>query len=235
MGEEEVLVTGRIRNSKNGQSYPYTMRILHPLDLPAALALYDVVVDHMEQPDMLWRYADDMVAGFFGAEGIVIGVFVEESLVGFRVVYFHHTGDLSNPLVCMGPSYNEMAHLALCVIRSDFRGNSLQKKMGVELLKVAQATKPFRNLCSVVSPHNYPSINDKFSIHMVVVKLLPKFRGIWRYLFYLNIDTPLQAKMKQLIFVPSCDYPQQIKLLEEGYYGVSLSEDKGEMGMLFRK
>lgn len=229
------LEDGYIKNNKNQQLYPYAIRVLTQQDLPSALTLYDFVVANMEDPDMLWRYPDEIVADFFGQDGIVAGVFSKQRLVGFRVFYFHHEGDLTNPLLYNGATYGETAHLALCVIHPDFRGNSLQKQLGVHLLEVAQATRTFHTMCSVVSPHNYPSINDKISLNMVVVKLMPKFRGVWRYIFYRNMDTPLGERGKEAIFVPSSDYPKQIELLEKGYSGVQIGEEKGQMGIILEK
>lgn len=231
--EQSMLVTGRIRNRVNRDWYPYTIRVLNKSHLLSVLALYDFVVENMENRDMLWRYDDETVAGFLGQDGIVAGVFVDQTLVAFRVVYFHHEGDPTNPLLGDGASYGETAHLALCVIHPDFRGNSLQKQMGVHLLRVAQASRSFPRMCSIVAPHNYPSISDKFSLNMVVVKLMPKFKGIWRYIFYRNMDVPLGVTNEKLIFVSSDDYPRQIELLEQGYYGVQLGTHDGKIGMLF--
>ncbi|SMD05364.1 GNAT family N-acetyltransferase [Sporomusa malonica] len=233
--EEQLLVTGRIRSRVNKQWYPYTMRVLKESDLPSVLELYDFVVENIEDSDMLWRYANETVVDFLGQDGIVAGVFVDRTLVGFRVMYFHHEGDPNNPLLCNRSSYGKTAHLALCVVHPEFRGNSLQKHMGVHLLRVAQASRPFPTMCSIVSPHNYPSISDKFSLNMVVVKLMPKFRRIWRYIFYRDMDTPITAVDKKLIFAASYDYPRQIELLEQGYYGVQLGTSSGETGLFFRK
>lgn len=234
--EQQVLVTGRIRNFANKQWYPYTMRILTTADLPRVLTLYDYVVANMENPDMLWRYPDETVASFLGTDGMVIGTFVEQELIALRVMYLHHPGDQTNPLI--GNITSECgitAHLALCVIDPQFRGNSLQKQMGGYFMKLTETARTFQSMCSIVSPHNYPSISDKFSLNMVVVKLMPKFRGIWRYIFYRNMDEPLRTIDKHLIFVASQDYQRQITLLADGYCGVQLGARQGEMGMYFRK
>jgi ribosomal protein S18 acetylase RimI-like enzyme len=226
--EEQLIVSGEIKHYVTKQWYPYEMRLVTTLDLPAMIALYDVVIENLEKPDMLWRYPNEMVAAFLGRDGIVAGIFVGERLVGFRVLYFHHAGDLTNPLLYNEHAYGETAHLALSVIHPDFRGNSLQKKMSAELVRLAQVTRLFAAMCSVVSPHNY-------SVDMVVVKLMPKFKGVWRYIFYRNMDEPMVAWHADLIFVPSHDYPRQVELLDQGYYGVQLGESNGEMGMIFRK
>ena len=233
---EQPLVTGRIRNGVTKAWYPYVMRVLTKNDMPKALELYDYVVANMENPDMLWRYPDETVASFFGQDGIVMGIFVEQKLVAFRVMYFHHIGDPSNPLQGnITFDYGITAHLALCVINPVFRGNSMQKHMGVYLMKVAEATRTFHTMCSIVSPHNYPSISDKISLDMLVVKLMPKFKGIWRYIFYRNMSKPVMAVEEELIFAASQDYPRQIELLNSGYYGVRLGTDQGELGMLYKK
>lgn len=232
---EPLLMSGQIQNYMDKQWYPYQMRILSVGNLPSMLSLYDLVIENLERPDMLWRYPDEMVAEFLGKDGLVAGVFVEEELVGFRVLYFHHPGDETNPLLCTGASYGETAHLALSVIHPDFRGNSLQKKMSGILVAVAQAARVFPAMCSVVSPHNYPSINDKFSVNMVVIKLIPKFSGVWRYIFYRNMDNSIRPTDEKIIFVSSDDYLGQIELLEQGYYGVQIGISNGEKGMFFRK
>lgn len=234
--EQQPLVSGRIRNCANKEWYPYTMRVLTKNDLPKALKLYDYVAENMDNPDMLWRYPDEKVADFLGQDGIVMGVFAEQKLVGFRVMYFHHQGDPTNPLAgIIKANFDITAHLALCVIHPEFRGNSLQKHMGVHLMKVAQESRAFLTMCSIVSPHNYPSISDKLSLNMVVVKLMPKFKGVWRYIFYRNMAEPVMATDKKLIFAASQDYPRQIELLDAGNYGVQLAAKQDRMGMFFKK
>ena len=231
---KQQLVKGQLKNCSNKKRYGYTMRVLADSDLPAILELYDFVVKNMKDPDMLWRYDDHIVAEFLGEDGIVGGVFVDDCLVAVRVVYFHHEGDITNPLMYKDDTYGETAHLALCVVHPDFRGNSLQKKMGVYLLEIAQTLRGFPTMCSVVSPHNYPSMSDKFSLNMVVVQLMPKFKGVWRYIFYRNMNKPLVARSETMIFVPSGDYQRQIELLEQGYYGVELGRNNGEIGVFFK-
>lgn len=234
--DKQALATGRIRNCINSEWYPYVMRRLTVSDLPQTLALYDYVVKNMENPDMLWRYPDETVAAFLGQDGIVIGVFIGEDLVGFRVMYLHHPGDQTNPLQGIIQSeFGATAHLALCVIHPQFRGNSLQKQMGTEFMKLTQTARSFQSMCSIVSPHNYPSMNDKFSLKMVVVKLMPKFRGIWRYIFYSNLDQPLKAVDDKMFFVTSQDYQRQLELFDAGYYGVQLGAKNGEMGIYLKK
>ena len=233
--EEKLIASGQLRNYVNKQWYPYEMRILTMDDLPSMITLYDIVIEKLERPESLWRYPNEMVADFLGEDGIVAGIFVEQSLVGFRVLYFHHEGDETNPLMGNGISYGETAHLALSVVHPDFRGNSLQKKMSAKLVEVAQEARKFSAMCSVVYPHNYPSINDKFSVQMVVAKLMPKFKGVWRYIFYRDMENHMVATNEKLIFVASQDYQRQIELLDQGYYGVQLGENNGEVGMLFGK
>lgn len=230
---DTLLMTGQLQNFITKKWHPYTMKILKQTELTATLALYDHVVKNMENTDMLWRYPDETVAAFFGRDGIVMGVFVGDKLVAFRVLYFHHEGDLSNPLLCREECCGETAHLALCVVHPEFRGNSLQKKMGVHLLQAAQADRTFPAMCSIVSPHNYPSISDKFSLNMVVVKLMPKFKGLWRYIFYRNMDAVFSLDTENRLFVASGDYGQQVKLLEQGYVGVQLGREEGISGMFF--
>lgn len=233
--KERILEQGQIQSGVDQSWHFYTMRLLHKKDLADMLALYDEVVEGMEDPSMLWRYPDEKVAAFLGENGLVIGVFIEAVLVGFRVLYFHPDEDEENPLLCKIPSPGKTAHLALCVLRQDFRGNSLQKKMGIPLLKVAQAMRPFDSLCSIVSPHNYPSIEDKFSLNMVVLELMPKFKGLWRYILYRNMNKPALLKNIQRQFAASQDYVRQQTLLKEGYYGIEFAIEQGTKGVLFQE
>ncbi|HWR39120.1 MAG TPA: hypothetical protein VN611_06440 [Patescibacteria group bacterium] len=233
--DQETLAAGELRERGSQQWQSYTMRLLNKTDLPEMLALYDAVVAAMEDPNMLWRYDDAVVEKFLGEDGMVIGVFCAQRLIGFRVLYIHHPGDPDNPLSCIGQSREETAHLALCVILPKFRGSSLQKKMGVPLLRAAMAEKPFTRLCSIVSPHNYPSISDKIFQGMVVVKLMPKFKGIWRYIFYRDMTVPVGVRTAEPVFALSADYPRQIELLEQGYQGVQLERRDSGDGMVFRR
>ena len=233
--EPEILTSGQVKNCASQRWYPYEMRILDERDLSHMLELYDLVVGTMANPELLWRYDDTVVAKFLGESGVVAGVWADQRLIAFRVLYVHPAGDPENPLLCIRPEWAETAHLALCVVHPEYRGNSLQKKMGGQLIPAALAVKPFGALCSIVSPHNYPSISDKFSLGMAVVKLMPKFKGLWRYIFYRSMQAPFEWKPGEPVFAASRDYPRQIDLLEQGYYGVQLDIRNGEEGVLFRK
>ena len=229
------LAHGTIQNRIDSSWYSYEMRTLNQNDLPDVLELYNIVINNLTNKNFLWRYTDEMVALFLTNKAVAAGVVVNKRLVGVRVLYFHDLDDKENPLVDLDFPYKITADSALSIVHPDFRGNSLQRKMGLNILKMAQEDGAFENFCSVVAPGNYASIKDKFSLDMVVVKLLPKFSGLWRYVFYRNMNQSWEIDKADIIFVASNDYSQQIKLLEQGYYGFRLAEDKGVIGLCFGK
>jgi hypothetical protein len=229
------LVSGQIQSCIDSRWHSYVMRTLNSNDFSEVLKLYDLGIDHLESPDLLWRYPDEKVADFLTDQAVTAGVFVDQRLVGFRVLYFHDADDLDNPLHSVGLHHELAAHSALCVVHPEFRGNSLQKQMGIHILEAAKKMRAFGNFCSVVSPQNYASMKDKFSLNMLIVKLAPKFSGIWRYIFYQNMNQAWQVDTTDIIFVLSYEYMEQIRLLEQGYYGFRFAENHGHTGVYFGK
>lgn len=227
------LVSGQIKSRIDSRWHSYIMRTLNHEDLSDVLKLYDLGVNHLDNPELLWRYSDEIVADFLTSKAVTAGVFVNNRLIGFRVLYFHDAGDLDNPLYSVDLHHELAAHSALCVVHPEFRGNALQKQLGIHILEVARELRTFENFCSVVSPQNYASMKDKFSLNMLIVKLLPKFSGMWRYIFYQNLNQAWEIDAKNIVFVPSHDYIEQIRLLEQGYYGFCLGDNQGCAGVYF--
>lgn len=228
--------TGQIKRTVDSRWYPFTMRLLGEADLSPVLNLYDFVCRELSDVDTLWRYPDEMVALFLTDKAIAVGVFVDETLVGFRVFYYHAEDDADNPLRAIGFPHQQTAHAALSFVHPEFRGNALQQHMSRELLRIAKECKPFQNLCSIVSPKNAASIKEKFSLGMVAAALMLKFSGTWRYIFYKDAGkTWVVSSDSRPVFVPVTDYSRQIELINQGCYGYQLEKRESGTGVLFGK
>ena len=185
-----TIETGRLACKADPRGREFEMRFLDERDLPELLGLYDYIVDFVNDPAFFWRYPDDIVRTFMGEDGLNAGVFVDGRMIGFRVMYYHKDGDPENPLLATKCPPHGTAHLAVSAVHPDYQGNSLQKRMTAHVLDEARRIRPYKSLCSVVSPKNAPSVKEKFAFNMGVVTLIPKFSGNWRYIFYLDPARP---------------------------------------------
>ena len=72
----------------------------------------------------------------------------------------------------------------------------------------------------MVAPHNIASLKDKFILKMWVVKLIPKFGGTWRYIFYRDMQEEAPFRPVETVRVKAGqDFDRQIELLESGWVG----------------
>ncbi len=226
-----------IKNQKEGTYAECRLRRLSGGDLLRVLALYDLMVNRSAGPENFWRYPDATVAEFLGPRGIVAGAFVEERLVGFRVLYCHPENDPDNPLQSTRFSCHLTGHLAVSAVDPDFFGNSLQIRLSAAVMSWAKEEK--RNICSicsVVAPHNIASLKDKFVLNMWIVKLMPKFSGTWRYIFYRNMEEEASFCPAETVKVKAGqDFDRQIELLESGWVGFALANAADGPYVLFGK
>ncbi len=232
-----IIQTGFITNRLDAQLYPYTMKLLNSDDILQVIELHNKVIDALPDPDLCWRFPVSYIERYLGDQGITVGVFVEKQLIGFRVLYFPGN-QAENPGLDMGLDDSELdqvAHLPLSNVHPDFTGNSLQKNMTLQVINIAKETRPFRYLCSIVSPKNYASMTEKFEVGMVVGQLTIKYGTFLRYIFYEDMVKPLEVAKENAIFIPSIDTERQMELLKQGYYGFQLSEEQGKKGILFGK
>ncbi|WP_346355609.1 hypothetical protein [Azotosporobacter soli] len=233
----ENLKTGVIKNRRDGLSYSYEMKQIGLEQLTQVQALHNEVIDSLPDADLCWRFPLDHLTRYLGEDGVTVGVFVAERLVGFRVLYFAGERD-DNPGLDLGLAPEELAqvaHLPLSNVHPDYTGNGLQKTMTLYAVAIAEHMRPFYYLCSNVSPKNYPSMAEKFAIGMRVAALKVKYGAFWRYVFCRDMRQAWKVNEESALLVESEDCARQTELLAQGYCGVRLERSVAGTKIVFAR
>lgn len=170
-----------------------------------------------------------------GKGGFALGAFVEGQLIGFGAMYFPRVQEdnLGRDVGLSVSELRQVAHLEVCFVHPDYRGNALQTKMGRFLIEQLSLFKACRHLFSTVMPANIPSIIDKFTHQMKIISLKQKYNNSWRYIFYRDLWVEEELEEQKSISVPSMDIPKQLKLLNQGYQGISYRKTEAGIEILY--
>lgn len=229
--------SGLIRNRRKEKEVVYVMRQIGMAQLQEVVRLHNEVIDRLPDADLCWRFPLENIERYLGPDGVTVGVYDEDRLISFRVLYFPGFNE-DNPGRDFGLAADELklvAHLPLSNVHPDYTGNGLQKKMTLYAVELAEATREFNYLCSNVSPKNYPSMAEKFSIGMHVAALKEKYGGFWRYIFRKDMRQALSYQEKDAVFVATDDYQRQSELLQLGYVGFKAGLEDEKNGVYFAK
>lgn len=233
----KIVEAGTIKSRTDLQMVPYKMTMLDETHLPEMLNLNRMIVENLSEWDLLVPITAEMLRVDLGEKGLTLGTFVGERLIGFRSAHFpgNDEDNLGRDVGLPEFELEKVMHLEFALIHPDFRGNSLQKRMTARILKIVHDLKlHYRYCCSFVSPKNGPSLEDKFSLNLLIARLMLKFGNYWRF-FFQDMLRPLRVQSNESISVPNRDIEQQVELLSQGYYGFRLDRRGSDCNILYAK
>lgn len=208
----------------------YNIIFLDENHLPTVMALQEVVVRNLASPDWLQSFSYDFMKQHMGYKGIVLGVFVENRLAGFRNLYYPDPWDKEwNLGIDLGLAETELSHVAnlqLVCVHPRFRGNALAMKMNRIALGLLCKKGIHHHVCATVSPYNIWNITILLANGFYIARLKKKYGGKIRYVVYQNLRKPALFDDSSFIEVPLEDLDAQQKLLNSGYYGTALNKKK---------
>lgn len=115
---------------------------------------------------------------------LTVGAWYDGVLVAFTILYYPHdeSEDLAHLLNSVDISGLKTANYKLCIVRKNFRGNSLQYRLWsiLERYAIDAGVKLF---CVTASPENRHSIDNIVSLGFIYNKTLNKY-GFERNLYY---------------------------------------------------
>lgn len=118
----------------------------------------------------------------------------------------------------------------ITIVDPDFRGMSLQRKLGEWLFK---EVAPYYNvIMATVHPDNIPSLKDKFHLGMHIIAIDKLYGGKLRFIFMKNLSC--HPACKDIIEVERRDFMRIQSLLASGYRGLGLEGDKLRFGKFSR-
>ena len=220
-----ILARGELRRATDGAVVPYSMALLDAGWVDAALELQSTVLAGIADPQLVVPLSRPEFERMAHGEGLIAGVLVEEALVGIFGLYFPGGSEenLGRDLGMPPEELSRTAHMEIAYVRTEYRGQGLQKAMMERLLEYAAGETPFRWACATVSPGNMASLATVFSLGCVVVRLKRKYGGAWRYIVLREMARPLRVDASEAVEVPVSDLGRQLELLERGTVGYRLS------------
>lgn len=216
----------------------FTFRQLTEADIDAMMAIQEVVVDALVDPDMLALLSVDEGMYMLQGHGKMIGAFVSEALVAFR-------GVLEPPIddehlgIDVGLTEQELPHVLyqeVSMVLPMYRGHRLQQQLATRIMEmIEQSDKNYTHVCATVAPTNIPSLKDKFKQGMHTVRLKKTYGDKWRYVFSKPLQTTWKLNVSETTSADIQDLDAHIQLLESGWYGTELVQDGDTFSIIYHK
>lgn len=148
------------------------------------LELQEEAFKFLESPELLRKNTPEMLLSILKPPHVTLGAWYENELVAFSVLYFPNNDaeELTKHLENVKCSNLKSANYKLCIVKKEFRGNSLQYELGVRLIEYA-VNAGVKLICATASPYNVHSINNIIRMGFVYNKTLKKY-GYKRNLYY---------------------------------------------------
>lgn len=222
----EVIDRGIITRKSDQKKYNYYIMQLDERHLAQVIELNDYVIKDLAKKDICVSLSLEEWKNVLGDNGIVLGVFVNQRLVGVRTILFPYDSEenLGRYIGLTEEEMSNVVHLDTTNIHSDFRGNSLQKRMIDITLKMLRKSRNLKYLFTTVSPFNIPSIKSILFFNIPIIGLELKYGGVLRFIFYQNLSNPLEIDKRNTVDVLNTDLKLQKELLKRGYCGFKYSE-----------
>ena len=225
------LKRGPSRLSTDGVAFE--MRYLKKSDLPQIMALQDIILSRLSRNDLLEAFSREFMESHIGANGFIIGTFVQNELIAFRNVYFPDVKDREWNLgfdigLEVPEDLEQVANLQMICVHPQFRGNSLGRQMNSHAIEIIRRLRRYSHLCATVSPFNYWNINILLKSGFTIRELKTKYNGKLRYVVYQNLTRTVEYLRKnEQVSVRLTDVERQKELIHRGFIGVQLREIKG--------
>ena len=202
---------------------PYSVLVLNKSHLSEVLALQDLVCEALTDKDILQPLSEEEFEFILDGNGIMIGAFVDDKLIGFRALLIppineEHLGydiGLQHESELKRVLYQEISS-----VDPKYRGFGLQKTLASVIMKQID-TNAFDYVATTVMPYNIPSLKDKFSQGFYIVSLKYIYGGKLRYVFALDLRGEPQYD-EEVVTISMGDVEGQQRLLNEGLVGVCM-------------
>ncbi len=223
-----ILKEGIIRNRYLEEEESYVISILEPGHKDELVELDRYVLEHLPRRDLYLGLTEEEFEYNLSGGGVVLGLSVQDRLVGFYTVYF--PGDREDNLgLDMGLPKEELelvAHMEATVVLADYSGNGLQRLLAHLCLEEARKRRTIKHLYVTVSPFNYPSVDHMFALNMAIVALKEKYGGMLRYIGSREMDREPESQWEEVLRVDIEDFQEQETCLKGGFVGFRMIREK---------
>lgn len=211
----------------------FTYKRLLREDLKVIESLQNTVIEALEDSTILQPLSRDELLNILNGNGIMLGAFINEELVGCRALLFPQPNEKEHlGLDAHADNLAKVLYQEVSFVSPSCRGKGLQRKLGEKIMQHVDLQR-FDLVCATVKPFNIASLKDKFSQGLYVVALKLKYGGKLRYVFAKHLHQPLVIEAKeQIVFMKDIEKQQQ--LLKQNYVGTKLTKLEDEWAIVYQ-
>jgi hypothetical protein len=228
---QPILATGWLQQKGDGAHgcfHQYKMTYLDESHLSQMMTLQEVICQNLQRPDLLKSFPFDFMKQHMGRQGIALGVFIDDRLIGFRNMYYPKPQDrewnLGIDLGLTGDELSKVVNLQLVCVHPDFRGNRLAMTLNRIALQILRKRETHPHVCATVSPYNIWNIPVLLASGFQIAKLKNKYGGKVRYVVHQHLFRTRTFDDSSAVEVILDDLDTQKRLLDAGFYGVQLNQ-----------
>ncbi len=135
------------------------IRPLTGADLDAVMELQDVTISGLKDKTILRKNSPEIFAQALSERNIALGVFVENDLIAIGIAVDPVPPETDLRVNLDKFSVDKAMDLKLIIVKEEYRGNGLQRKL-IRLLEEEALSRGFTHFCTSVSPDNPHSFNN---------------------------------------------------------------------------
>lgn len=228
-----AIVTGSLKeklNNGNILKQNYNVKILCYEHLSQIMKLQQIIVENVSTPELFEPMSCEFMEEHIERNGFVLGAFVREELIAFRVVYYPHDQDKYWNLgfdIGLSPEQRaKVANLQMVCVHPGYRGNALASKLNHLSLRILREQGEYEHVCATVSPYNIWNIRILLNCGFRVRQLKIKYGWKLRYIVYQDLRSPLKFSDSGGVCLPLSDLEAQKEALQSGRYGVAVAHNR---------
>lgn len=149
------------------------------------IQIQDEAFETLSSPDLLRKNTAEMLLDCLNPPHVTLGAWYKGELAGISILYYpkkDESDNLSAFLENVDVKGLKSANNKLCIVRSQYRGNSLQYEMG-KILEHMAAKSGVKIMCATAHPDNTYSVNNLLKLGFIYNRTLTKY-GLERNLYY---------------------------------------------------
>ncbi|MDC0773762.1 GNAT family N-acetyltransferase [Streptomyces sp. HD] len=206
----------------------FTLRRLGPADLGLLLDLQERIRSSLPDPDVFQTSTPEFISYCLADGGRCYGVSHESAAVAYRMVYFPRDRDfnLAKDTALPPSEYALVAHWDTIAVLPEWRGHGLARLLNSRALSDV-ASLDVRHLYATSSPKNPHGIGSLMRAGFRPVRLVRKFGGKLRLLFYRPTPAPWTSGRsgEPERSVPLSAINELEEVLRDGWIGIRLTDD----------
>lgn len=199
------------------------------------IKLQDYVINSMENKDLYVGLTKDEISNIILKDGLMLGAFLDKSLIAVYAIFFPGISECNLGYDLELHELLQVAHIEALFVHPEYRGFSISKKLGKQSIELAKKMRDIKYICETISPFNYSSLSNAFSLELYIKGIKHKYGGLLRYILVRNCFSDEIIDPHTLVCTSTKDIENQKKLLSNGYIGTNYTLIDNQMYITFYK